>query len=435
MNNSWKVYKFSDAPISIIDGDRGKNYPKRNEFSEEGYCLFLNANNVTKEGFSFNSKQFITKEKDELLRSGKLSRGDVVMTTRGTIGNVAYYGNRVPFEHVRINSGMVIFRCERNKILPLFLFQYLRSPIFQAQINAFRSGVAQPQLPICDIKRMSISIPSLPEQYVITSILSAYDDLIENNTRRIQILEEMAQRIYQEWFVNFRFPGHEKVRFVNSELGKIPEGWEVKPLEDIADLYRGKSYRSSDLQGNNCLPFFNLKNIQKGGGFRYEGTKLFSGKFSEEQTAHTGDILIAVTDMTQERNVVARVARVPKLKFDFGVFSMDLVRIEPKGDISKDWLYCLLRYSTFSDEVKEYANGVNVLHLSPDRIKEYRVLVPANGLQKQFGQIIKNIFLLIDNFYEKNENLKKTRDLLLPKLISGELDVSNLDIAIRGQEE
>jgi len=296
------------------------------------------------------------------------------------IGRVGAYCGSVQFCRGRYwaSDNTIVASPKDNDTDVVFLYYVLKN----ANLNRWSGGAAQPLMTQTVIKEIELPHPDISIQRKIASILSAYDDLIENNTRRIQILEEIAQLIYQEWFVNFRFPGHEKVKFVNSELGKIPEGWEVKPLEDIADLYRGKSYRSSDLQGNNYLPFFNLKNIQKGGGFRYEGTKLFSGKFSEEQTTHTGDILIAVTDMTQERNVVARVARVPKLKFDFGVFSMDLVRIEPKGDISKDWLYCLLRYSTFSDEVKEYANGVNVLHLSPDRIKEYRVLVPANGLQK-----------------------------------------------------
>lgn len=366
-------------------------------------------------GSRFQSNDIIFARITPCLENGKIAQ------VKGKDGE-KYFGSTEFF----------VFRAKEGISDSGFLFYLSYSNIIRKPAEKSMYGASGRQRAALDVIK-SIEVPeiSLSNQRKISSILSSYDDLIENNTRRIQILEEMAQLIYQEWFVNFRFPGHEKVRFVNSELGKIPEGWEVKSLEDIADLYRGKSYRSSDLQGNNCLPFFNLKNIQKGGGFRYEGTKLFSGKFSEEQTVRTGDILIAVTDMTQERNVVARVARVPKLKFDFGVFSMDLVRIEPKRGISKDWLYCMLRYSTFSDEVKEYANGVNVLHLSPDRIKEYRVLVPANGLQKQFGQIIKNIFLLIDNFYEKNENLKNARDILLPKLISGELDVSNLDIVTK----
>lgn len=420
---NWNKSKLKDLLVHVVD-NRGKTPPLSDRGVELIETNALVGNNKFP-NYGVVRKHVSRQTYETWFRSGHPIKGDILIATVGVnFGSVAI---------MRENRGcvaqnLVALRVNKEKINPDFLYYFLSWERTQLYLKNLDIGAAQPSIKVPHLLDIDVPIPDIQIQYKISAILSAYDDLIENNTRRIQILEEIAQLIYQEWFVNFRFPGYGKVRFVNSELGKIPEGWEVKPLEDIADLYRGRSYRSSDLQGNNCLPFFNLKNIQKGGGFRSEGTKLFSGKFSEEQIARTGDILIAVTDMTQERNVVARVARVPKLKFDFGIFSMDLVRIEPRGGISKDWLYCMLRYSTFSDEVKEYANGVNVLHLSPDRIKEYRVLVPANGLQKQFGQIIKNIFLLIDNFYEKNENLKKTRDILVPKLISGEIDVANLDI-------
>ena len=104
------IYQIGQL-ADIIDGDRGKNYPKQNEFFPEGYCLFLNAGNVTPNGFSFEENSFITQEKDDLLRKGKLQRGDIVYTTRGTVGNAALYSESVPFENRRINSGMVILRC------------------------------------------------------------------------------------------------------------------------------------------------------------------------------------------------------------------------------------------------------------------------------------------------------------------------------------
>lgn len=115
----WPLVKFADAPLDIIDGDRGKNYPKQNEFHHEGFCLFLNTGNVTSNGFDFNSCQFITEDKDNVLRKGKLARNDIVMTTRGTIGNVAYFHNGVEFEHIRLNSGMVILRVDQDELYPL----------------------------------------------------------------------------------------------------------------------------------------------------------------------------------------------------------------------------------------------------------------------------------------------------------------------------
>ncbi len=108
--SNWLECALGEAPLQIIDGDRGKNYPKKTEFADTGYCLFLNTKNVTQTGFSFSELNFIDQERDDLLRKGKLKRGDLVLTTRGTVGNVAYYDETIPFDHIRINSGMVIIR-------------------------------------------------------------------------------------------------------------------------------------------------------------------------------------------------------------------------------------------------------------------------------------------------------------------------------------
>jgi len=156
-------------------------------------CLFLSAANVTRRGFDFSECQFITEQKDEVLRKGKLKRDDVVLTTRGTVGNAAHFNASVPYEHMRINSGMVILRCDGGKILPTYLYHFMHSPSFHGQVNSLRSGVAQPQLPIRDMKRIKMPLPPISEQSRIASILSAYDDLIENNRRRIQFLEQAAR--------------------------------------------------------------------------------------------------------------------------------------------------------------------------------------------------------------------------------------------------
>ncbi len=193
--------EFAEAPFEIIDGDRGKNYPKQSDFLDSGHCLFLSATNVTKTGFDFSSCLFIDEKKDAALNRGKLQREDIVLTTRGTIGNTAYFNAAVSFENLRINSGMVILRCDKTKILPPYLYHFLRSPSFYAQVNSLRSGVAQPQLPIRDMRRIKLPFPPLPVQRRIAGILSAYDELMENSQRRIRILEAMARALYREWFV------------------------------------------------------------------------------------------------------------------------------------------------------------------------------------------------------------------------------------------
>ena len=147
----------------IIDGDRGKNYPTADDFSDEGYCLFLNAKNVTASGFSFETCMFVTKEKDETLRKGKLSRGDVILTTRGTLGNLAFYTDDVPFKHVRINSGMVILRMKQDVIDEVYFIEQFKMLLADIK-EKIASGSAQPQLPISTMNKIQILIPSIGKQ-------------------------------------------------------------------------------------------------------------------------------------------------------------------------------------------------------------------------------------------------------------------------------
>ena len=158
----------------IIDGDRGKNYPTADEFSDEGYCLFLNAKNVTTNGFNFDNCMYVTKEKDEALRKGRLSRGDVVLTTRGTLGNLAFYTDEVPFEHVRINSGMVILRMKKDIIDESFFIEQ-----FRMQLNDIKekiaSGSAQPQLPISTMNKIQILIPDIDKQREFAAFVKQLD--------------------------------------------------------------------------------------------------------------------------------------------------------------------------------------------------------------------------------------------------------------------
>lgn len=155
----------------IIDGDRGKNYPNADEFSDEGYCLFLNAKNVTASGFNFDNCMYITKEKDDILRKGKLSRGDVVLTTRGTIGNLAFYTSDIPYEHMRINSGMVILRMNRKIINEVFFIEQFKMLLDDIkQKNA--SGSAQPQLPISAMREINILLPDIEQQKIFSEFVA-----------------------------------------------------------------------------------------------------------------------------------------------------------------------------------------------------------------------------------------------------------------------
>ncbi len=190
----WEI-KFSDAPIQIIDGDRGNNYPKNSDFFTNEYCLFLSARNVTKNGFDFVDCQFITKERDELLRKGKLSRYDVVLTTRGTVGNIAYYHELIPFENIRINSGMVILRADETKISSLYLYILMKSPLFTESVIEHTSGSAQPQLPIRDLNNVSFILPPKNIYYKFMEQVKPIYSKVFSNQKQIQTLENLRDTL------------------------------------------------------------------------------------------------------------------------------------------------------------------------------------------------------------------------------------------------
>jgi len=275
----------------------------------------------------------------------------------------------------------------------------IRDPAVKSMVGA--SGRQRANKTVVD--SVQVTAPDLSQQKQIASVLSTYDNLIENNNRRIQILEQMAQAIYQEAFATIN--------------GKNA------PLSDVITIYRGKSYAGDELSDTEGLPFVNLKCIDRDGGFRKSGLKRFTGKYKDTQKVIAGDIVMAVTDMTQDRRIIARAARIPTLDGGFGIISMDLVKIEPKDSNDKDYIYSLLRWSDFSDEVKNHANGANVLHLIPDRITDYKTHIASIGRQEEFGRKVNPILTLIDKFELQNENLRRSRDLLLPKLVTGEIKV------------
>lgn len=357
-----------------------------------------------------------------------LNQGDLIVAMteqgEGLLGSTAIVPESGRFLH---NQRLGLIRPKEGVDLDLcFIYYLFNTESVRQQIRATASGAKVRHTSPSRIGEVKASIPPVETQRRIASILSAYDDLIENNTRRIAILEEMARRIYEEWFVHFRFPGHEQVKMVESELGLIPEGWSPSSVGQCVTVYRGKSYKSSELADEGGLPFVNLKCMERDGGFRKSGLKRFTGSYKETQKVKTGDLVMAVTDMTQERRIVARCGRIPRIDSDFGVISMDLVKIDANKGTPREYVYGMLRWAGFADEVKQHANGANVLHLSPDRIAEYRFPLPTATLAQRFASLIAPMLNQCDVLLEKNENLRTTRDLLLPKLISGELDVSNL---------
>ena len=183
----------------IIDGDRGVNYPKQEEFTSDGYCLFLSAKNVTKEGFLFEECIFISKEKDHILRNGKLTRGDVVLTTRGTIGNLAFYTDCVPYQNVRINSGMVILRMRSTILNEQFFIQQFRLQLDEIK-RKIASGSAQPQLPISTMKKIKMLLPPIELQNQFAAFVEQTDKSKFRIKQSLEKLEKCYKALLQKYF-------------------------------------------------------------------------------------------------------------------------------------------------------------------------------------------------------------------------------------------
>ncbi|MEH1796610.1 restriction endonuclease subunit S [Nostoc sp.] len=196
-SGKWEMEEFEQV-LKVVDGDRGDNYPSNDELFGNGYCLFLSARNVTKEGFKFSECIFITKEKDNLLGKGKLLKKDVVLTTRGTVGNIAFFDNSVPFENIRINSGMVILRTEEKNLDNTYLYSFLRSHLFQNQIDRAVFGSAQPQLTVKGISKFKIPVSPLAEQKAIAQVLSDMDTEIAALEQKRDKYKAIKQGMMQE---------------------------------------------------------------------------------------------------------------------------------------------------------------------------------------------------------------------------------------------
>ena len=303
--------------------------------------------------------------------------------------------------------------------------------LLTVDLNRLDSGGAIPSTTRPAFYALPISLPPRGTQCKIAAILSAYEDLIENNNRRIKILEEMAQRIYKEWFVDFRYPGHESVPLVDSTLGPIPQAWSFQHLGKIASIDKGLSYKGKYLTTDGP-PMANLKCFQPEGGFRREGTKPYSGPYKESQSVKPGDIIVANTDLTQAGAVIGSPAIIPTRAFaGGGLITHHLFRIRmPNAEIPRSFLFEALRDRRFRAFARGRASGTTVLGFRTQDCADYIILVPPRDILTRFDSCVGGALSMQEALLDINETAADTRDLLLPKLISGEIDVENLDIPI-----
>jgi type I restriction enzyme S subunit len=409
---NWPLLPLHKLPIQIVDGDRSAKYPKRDEFQMEG-VVFLNSTNIIDNRLSLSECNRIPEEKYEEIRKGRTRHLDIVMTTRGSIGKVALVRQQI-LNRGLINAQMLLIRADAKTLDPTFLFYVTCSDRFQGELRNFASGSAQPQIPITDLRQVSVPVPPLPTQRKIVAILSAYDDLIENNLRRIKIFEEIAQNLYREWFVKFRFPGHQHARFTDSALGKMPEGWEEVDLLSVADVTYGFAFQSNQFNPDgNGMPVVRIRDVLAGTSDTFS-----SEEAGKKYLVEIGDILVG---MDGEFHMGFWVGGQAYLVQRVALF-------RSKGEIGRYHLFLALQEPI--QHFNATITGTTVAHLGDKHIKTIVIKWPQAQLKNQFNSFLEPMLAQILNLRIKNIILRRTRDLLLPRLISGEVDVSAQDIAI-----
>lgn len=339
------------------------------------------------------------------------SEDDIIYTRTGQVGLV-----------FRKQQGVVHNNCFRvipnseEELDKGYLYWYLSLNSIRNFANSIASGSAQPDLPHSTFKKIRIWLPHIETQKKIAKMLDQYELLIENNNKRIKLLEQMAENLYKEWFIRFRFPGYENEHFIEA----VPLSWSYVQLGDIASFDRGISYSSDEINCDDGINLINLKNIQPYGGFRRDGTKQYNGKYKDSQIVVAGDLILGVTDMTQDRRIVGSVALIPQL-LGTSVISADLVKVNLK--VPNVFFYCMCRYGFYSKYFSLFANGANVLHLKPIVLLNKKILLPTAELIEMFAEKVQPMIDIVDDLNRQNDLLTKQRDMLLPRLMSGKLEV------------
>lgn len=396
----FDVVQLESTGIDVIDGDRGKNYPHQNELLNTGFCLFLSAKNVTKSGFSFSETQFISQRKDALLNNGRLCRGDIVITTRGTVGNVALYSPQVPYENIRINSGMLIIRCANN-ISNQYLYQVLRSEWFQKQIMAVQSGSAQPQLPKSHFLKMNIPLPPLSIQEKIASILQLIDDKITTNNSINDNLLEQMQALYKSWFVDYLPFG-----------GVIPESWTRTNIYSLANIIYGAPFASKQFNTEgNGKPIIRIRDL-KAQQFATYTTEVHPKGY----LLRPGDIVVGM-DGEFRPYIWGN---------DEAWLNQRVCVFENKRPNGKAFLYFTIKPLLYAIEQTQVAT--TVIHIGKKDYDAFEIMLPDAVTLDFFDSLTSPMIMqIVSNSFE-NTRLAAMRDALLPKLMSGELDVSAIEL-------
>ena len=339
-----------------------------------------------------------------------LPKNTVLFSSRAPIGYVALAANPIC-----TNQGFKSIVCNEQLINPLYLYYYLKANL--DYIKLFGSGATFPEISGSALRNIKINIfENVERQIAVANAIYKYDELIEVNNQRIKKLEQTAEELYKEWFVRFRFPNWQNTEFEN----RIPKGWKKRQLKEFIKFERGVSYSSNDLDDGGYV-LLSMNNLKPYGGFIKDYSRKYCGKFNQSQIVHKNDLIMSITDMTQDRRIIGYTGLVGEGE-DNRIISMHLLKLSsPLYD--NIYLNCLFNYSGLSRIIAERATGTNVLGMTVSILNNVRCVCPDIELANEFVEKIRPLIDTIHNIEITNDNLIKQRDLLLPRLMSGKIKV------------
>ena len=410
----WDTVDLSEVIMLLTDYHSNGAYKKLKEnvelLDKEDFALMIRTTNFEQNDFTKNNK-YITEKAYKFLSKSKVFDDDLIMNKIANAGSI-YYAPKLN-RPISLAMNLFLIRINKEKANPKFIYYYLK--VNEKYVKSFALGSVTNTITKEAVKNLKIILPPLVEQNAITQIIESFDNKIELLQDQNKTLEETAQTIFTEWFGKYQ---------IGDEL---PDGWRIFQLNELVATVNGYSYKGNELVEYSDEALVTLKSFDRNGGFQTRGFKPFKGNPKENQEVKIGDLVVAHTDLTQDAEVLGN----PAFIFDDGGFkkmyiTMDLVKIiSLHKDISSSFLYYLMKDKVFKGHCVGYSNGTTVLHLSKRAIPEYQLLLPTDfNLIKKFSEIANSTTTKISLNKLTIKSLTKTRDELLPRLMSGEVRVN-----------
>jgi type I restriction enzyme S subunit len=436
-----------DEPYSTQIGPFGKALTPE-EYTTSGVPL-LRGVNVNHGRFYDDGFVFISEETADRLSKFESYPEDVLLVHKGTLGQIGLMPKKRKYHRYIMGNSMLRVRCDPTKLIPEYLYYWLCSREGQHYLfsRVSQVGVPQIQRPLTTLREASLPVPPPDEQKAIAHILGTLDDKIELNQQMNHTLEAIARTIFKSWFIDFdpvraKMDGQQPAgmdaetaalfpaEFEDSALGKIPKGWKVKTLSYFIDIKHGYAFKGEffrDQPPGDIL--LTPGNFAMGGGFKDDKFKYYIGEVPEEFVLAKGDLLITMTDLSKLGDTLGYPAIIPTEREGRYLHNQRLgkVIIKSENSISKFYLYYLLITNEYRQEILAGATGTTVKHTSPGRIQAFRFCMPTSELSLRFDGIVASLFdkMLLNN--DEKQNLTSIRDALLPKLLSGDVYIKDVE--------